>query len=260
MLTYPCARTKEILRLSYELHLSSRQIARSLNVARTVGDLLRRAQAAGLAWPLPDDLDDAALQTKLYPGNPKPKQVRPEPDMEQVHRELRRKGVTLQLLWAEYKRTYPDGYQYTQFCEHYHRWAGKLDLVLRQTYRAGEKMFVDFAGQTVPVVDPRTGEVRQAQIFVAVLGTSNYTYAEAMWSQELALWIAAHCRAFEFFGGVPAILVPDNLKAGVSKASRYDPEINPTYLELCRCRDNRRWRPTMAPSSFPIDSPFMVSL
>ena len=224
---------KEILRLRHELHLSTRQIARSLNISHsTVGDLLRRAQAAGLTWPLPNELDDTALQAKLYPGNPAPTQARPEPDMEQVHRDLRRKGVTLQLLWAEYKRTYPDGYQYTQFCAHYHRWSGKLDLVLRQTYRAGEKMLVDFAGQTVPVVDPRTGEVRQAYIFVAVLAASNYTYAESMWSQELGPWIGAHCRAFEFFGGVAAILVPDNLKAGVSRASRYDPEVNPTYAEM----------------------------
>lgn len=226
-------KNKEILRLRHELNLSSRQIAASLNISHsTVGDLLRRAQAAGLSWPLPEELDDTALQTKLYPGNPVPARARPEPDMEWVHRELRREGVTLQLLWAEYKQANPDGYQYTQFCERYHRWSRKLNLVLRQSHRAGEKTFVDFAGQTVPVVDPKTGEVRHAQIFIAVLGASNYTYAEATWSQDLWAWIGAHCRAFEYFGGVTAILVPDNLKSGVSKASRYEPEINPTYAEM----------------------------
>lgn len=226
-------KNKEILRLKHEAGLSTRQIARSLSLSHsTVGDLLRRAEAAGLSWPLPEGMDDATLQTLLYPGNPQPVRSRPEPDMAWIHRELRRKGVTLQLLWAEYKQAHPDGYQYSQFCQRYHRWRDALDVVLRQTYRAGEKLFVDFAGQTVPVVDPATGEMRQAQIFIATLGASNYTYAEALWSQELGHWIGAHCRAFEFFGGVPAILVPDNLKAGVARASRYEPDVNPTYAEM----------------------------
>jgi transposase len=226
-------KNKEILRFKHELNLSSRQIAASLNISHsTVGDLLRRAQAAGLSWPLPEALDDAALQAMLYPGNPVPARTRPEPDMEWIHRELRRRSVTLQLLWAEYKQTHPDGYQYTQFCARYHRWAGKLDFVLRQPHRAGEKMFLDYAGQTVPVVDPLTGEIHNAHIFVAVLGASNYTYAEATWSQNLWDWTGSHCRAFEFFGGVTAILVPDNLKSAVTRASRYDPEVNRTYAEL----------------------------
>lgn len=230
-------KNREILRLKHELGLSSRQIATGLNISHsTVGDLLRRAQAAGLCWPLSDEMDDAALQAKLYPGNPVSAKARPEPDMEWIHRELRRKGVTLQLLWAEYKQAHPDGYQYSQFCDHYHCWGDKLDLVLRQTHRAGEKLFLDYVGQTMPVVDPKTGEIQQAQIFVA-LGASSYTYAEAAWTQELGSWIGAHCRAFEFFGGASAVLVPDNLKAGVSSASRYEPEVNATYAELCRLRD-----------------------
>lgn len=224
---------KEVLRLHWDLGLGNRAIARSLSVSHnTVIDLLNRAKAAGLSWLLPETLDEAALEQLPYPGNGKQTRTRPLPDWEWVYRELRRKGVTLQQLWIEYKQAYPDGYQYSQFCELYREWCGKLDVVLRQTYRAGEKMFVDFAGQTVPVVDPDKGEVREARIFVAVLAGSNYSYAEATWLQELEEWITAHCRAFEFFGGVPEIIVPDNLKSGVSRASRYEPDINPTYQEM----------------------------
>ena len=224
---------KEILRLRWDLGLGVRQIARSLSISHsTVSDLLQRAEAAGISWPLPAELDESVLEQKLYPGNSGRRRTRPEPDWNWVYRELKHKGVTLQLLWLEYKREHPDGYQYSQFCERYRQWCGKLDVVLRQTYRAGEKVFVDFAGLTVPVVDPKTGEIRQAQVFVAVLGASNYTYAEATWSQDLPSWIGAHCRAFEFFGGVPAIIVPDNPKAGVSRACRYEPDINPTYQEM----------------------------
>lgn len=179
-------KNREILRLKFEGKLSSRQISRSLSIAHsTVGDLLRRAQAAGLTWPLPDDMDDAALQALLYPGNPVPARSRPEPDMAEIHKELRLKGVTLQLLWAEYKQANPDGYQYSQFCERYRRWESNLEVVLRQVHRAGEKMFLDFAGQTIPIIDPVTGEVHETVVFVAVLGASNYTYAEALWSKDL---------------------------------------------------------------------------
>jgi len=224
---------KEILRLRWEKGLGIRQIARSLSVSHsTVLALLYRAQAAGLSWPLPEDVDDATLEQKLYPGQGEGSCNRPEPDWEQIHRELRRKSVTLQLLWLEYKREHPNGYQYSRFCDRYRRWSATLDVVMRQTHRAGEKMFVDFAGQTVPVVDRATGEIRQAQVFVAVLAASNYTYAEATWSQELPDWIGAHCRAFEFFGGVPQILVPDNPRTGVSRACRYEPDLNPTYQEM----------------------------
>lgn len=223
---------REILRLKWDTGLSARQIAQSLSVSHsTVLDMLHRFEQSGLSWPLPD-IDDATLEATLYPGNLETDRKRPEPDMPYIHQELRRKGVTLQLLWDEYKRQYPDGLQYSQFCEHYRQWAGKLDVVLRQTHRAGERMDVDFAGQTVPVVDRKTGEVRQAQIFVAVLTASNYTYAEATWSQDRHSWIMAHCRALEFFAGVPETIVSDNLRAGVTRPCRYEPDLNPAYQEM----------------------------
>jgi len=223
---------REVLRLHAQ-GWARRQIARSVGVAHsTIREYLRRAEAAGLSWPLPPDLTDSELEARLFPP-PKPSTVlRPLPVWSEVNQELRKKGVTLQLVWLEYKEQYPDGLQYSQFCERFRQWKGTLDLVLRQEHRAGEKVFVDFAGQTVPVVDPKTGEVREAQIFVGVLGASNYTYAEACWSQELSEWISAHVRMYEYFGGVPALVVPDNLKSGVRHASYYDPDVNPTYQEL----------------------------
>ena len=154
--------------------------------------------------------------------------------MAELRKELQVKGVTLMLLWQEYKERYPEGYQYSQFCDIYRRWTKTLDLSLRQEYLAGEKLFVDFAGKTIPITNRYTGEITQAEIFVAVLGASNYTYAEAVESQNLPSWIGAHTRAFEYFGGVAALLIPDNLKSGVSKACWYEPELNPTYLEMCQ--------------------------
>ena len=226
-------KTKEILRLRWGVGLGVRQIGRSLSISHsTVVDTLRRADAAGLKWPLPASLDDAGLEARLYPGNREYPAGRPEPDWKEIHEELRDDKVTLRLLWTEYKRDHPDGYQYSGFCRRYRQWCGKLDTVLRQTYRPGEKMFVDYAGEKVPVVDPKTGEVRMAEIFVAVLGYSNYAYAEAQWSQELANWIGGHCRALEYMGGAPEILVPDNLKSAVAKPCRYEPDLNPTYQEL----------------------------
>jgi transposase len=156
------------------------------------------------------------------------------PDWATVHQELKRKGVTLFLLWQEYKARHPDGVQYSWFCEAYNKWALKLDVVMRQCHQAGDKLFIDYAGQTVPVVDPANGEVREAAIFIAVLGASNYTYAEATWSQSLPDWIGSHMRTFEAFGGVPQVLVPDNLKAAVTRAHRYEPELNRTYADLAR--------------------------
>ena len=152
--------------------------------------------------------------------------------MEYLHRERKKKGVTLQLLWHEYKEANPDGYQYSQFCELYRQWTQKLDVCLRQEYRAGEKLFVDYAGQTIPIQDPLTGETQEAYLFVATLGASNYTFAEATLSQDLPSWIQSHVHAFEFFHGVPEILIPDNLKTGVTHPCRYEPDINPTYLDL----------------------------
>jgi transposase len=224
----------EILRLKWEHGLSHRQIAESCQVARpTVTEYIERATAVGLSWPLPADLDETALDRLLFPPRPThPEPTRAVPDWPTVHAELQRKGVTLFLLWQEYKAQHPTSYGYTWFCTRYQAWAQKLDLVMRHDHRAGEKLFVDYAGQTVPIQDPHTGEVRQAQIFVAVLGASSYTYVEATWSQSLPDWIGSHVRAFEFFGGVPEILVPDNLRSGVTAAHRYEPELNPTYQDL----------------------------
>jgi transposase len=225
---------KEVLRLHWANGLSKRQTARSCGISRpAVDEYLRRAELAGLSWPLPDELDDGALERKLFPPVPRlSAQVRGLPDWSEINRELKGKGVTLFLLWQEYRECHPQGYQYSSFCQQYRQWQGKQDLVMRQDHRAGEKLFVDYAGQTVPVVDRRTGEIKQAQIFVAVLGASNYTYAEATWSQALPDWIGSHQRAFAYLGGVPEIVVPDNLRAGVSKAHRYEPDINPTYQEM----------------------------
>jgi transposase len=225
---------KEALRLRHECGLSIHRIAGSLAVASsTVHEYLTRARGAGLSWPLPEHLDDDAIERLLFPPPRDPDvPAQAQPDWASVHREIKRKGVTLALLWAEYKAEAADGYQYSQFCELYRRWAKTVDVTMRQVHKAGEKLFVDFAGQTVAVIDPTTGEVRQAQIFVAVLGASNYTYAEAVPAQDLASWISAHVRAFEYFGGVPAIVVLDNLRSGVSRACRYEPEINPTYHEM----------------------------
>ena len=225
---------KEILRLCWGLGMSVRQVARSTGVAAsTVSDLLYRAKASNLGWPLPEALDNQALEALLYPPPAPSSARRPPLDLAWVHQELsRHKGVTLQLLWIEYKQQHPGGYQYTQFCEHYRRWRKRLDVVMRQVHVAGEKMFVDFAGQTVPIVDSRSGEVSQGQVFVAVLGASNYVYAEVCPSQELEHWLGAHVRALEHFGGVPRVLVPDNLKSGVSRACRYEPDMNPAYHEL----------------------------
>jgi len=226
-------KVKEALRLKFSCGLSVSGIARSLRVARsTVSEYLSRADSAGISWPLPGDMDDDALECLLFPPPSLPSSKRPLPDWVDVHEELRRNGVTLLLLWQEYKAENPDGFQYTRFCNRYRDWAGKLDLPMRFNHKAGEKMFVDYCGQTMPVVDKRTGEVREAQIFVAVLGASSYTFAEATWTQGLPDWIGSHVRAFNYFGGVTEITVPDNLRSGVSKACRYEPDINPTYQDL----------------------------
>jgi len=225
---------KEILRLKWDCQLSERTIARSCRISRsTVGDYVRRAEAAGLKWPLPEDLDDNQLYELLYPRtshvNPKAAYL---PDWQKIHLELRKKGVTIRLLWMEYLEQHPQGYGYSQFCQLYRDWCGKIQPTMRLNHKAGEKMFVDYAGQTVPVIEPKTGESREAEIFVAVLGASSYTYAEAQWYQDLPNWTGGHSRAYAFFGGVTEVVVPDNLKAGVTHPSRYDPEINQTYQEM----------------------------
>ncbi len=225
---------REVLRLKFDGGLGDRQIARSVGIARSsVGEYVRRFQAAGLVWPVSSALTDTELEACLFPVVPQATgQRRPLPDWPMVHQELRHKGVTLLLLWQEYKAAAPEGLQYSRFCDLYQAWRGQRDLVMRQTHRAGEKLFVDFCGQTAAIVDRQTGEIRPAQIFVAVLGASNYTYAEAVASQGLADWIGAHVRALAFFGGVPEVLVPDNLASGVTKACRYEPDLNATYAEM----------------------------
>lgn len=224
---------REILRLRFECGQTNRKIAKSCSVSRsTVADYLLRAGAAFLSWPISEELDDAALEHLLFPPPETISKARPVPNWAEVHRELKRKAVTLALLWQEYKERYPEGYQYSWFCQNYNKWAGTIDLVMRQDHRAGEKLFVDYAGQTMEIVDRTTGKVREAQVFVAVLGASNYTYAEATRSQALPDWIGSHARAFTFFNGVTEAVVPDNLKSGVKKACYYDPDINPTYQDM----------------------------
>ena len=208
---------REILRLALGEGLSRRTTAAATGLPyTTVSDHLVRATKAGLGWPLPDGMDDGQLEARLFArAESPPTASRPLPDWPTVHRELRRKGVTLQLLHMEYKERQPSGYQYTQFCRHYRTFARHLDLVMRQEHRAGEKLFVDFAGQTIPITDPLTGEITGAQLFVAVLGASNHTYAEALPSQELPHWLGTHVRAFEFWGGAPAILVPEYVPGNI---------------------------------------------
>lgn len=226
----------EVLRLAAQGH-THRTIGQSVGISpATVHAYLQRARAADLRWPLPDDLDAAALEARLFRRSAEAyRPGRPAPDWLAVHRERTRgKHVTLQLLWLEYKAAHPDGWAYTQFCAHYHHWLGRQDVVLRFEHTAGDRLFVDFAGDTVPVTDPETGEIWPAQVFVAVLGASGYLYAEATRGQDRASWLGAHVRALAFYGGAPRVLVPDNLKAGVTTACWYDPDLNPSYLELAR--------------------------
>ncbi len=224
---------RDVLRLQ-DSGFSERRIATSLNIGSTsAGEYIRRARRAGLAWPLPRDLTDEALERLLFPASPDvPPDQRPRPDWTWVYREKRKPNVTLSLLWEEYRAAHPDGYSLSHFCDLYRDWEGRLAPTMRQAHVAGEKMFVDYAGATLEVIDGATGEIRQAQIFVAVLGASSYTYAQATWSQTLPDWIGAHGRAFAFFGGVPAQVISDNLKSGVTKACFYDPQVNRTYAEM----------------------------
>jgi transposase len=191
-----------------------------------------RAREAGLAWPLPEEMDEAALEARLLRRPRSPTGPRPQPDVARIHQELKRQGVTLHLLWVEYLEDHPEGYRYSQFCEIYRRWTKKLHLSMRQRHRAGEKVFVDYSGKKPHLVDRRTGEQIPVELFVGVLGASSYTYAEATRSQELPHWIASHTRMLEFFGGSPEIYVPDNLKSGITKPCRYEAGVNRTYQEL----------------------------
>jgi transposase len=226
-------KTTEVLRLR-AAQMSARDIARAVGVARsTVAEYLRRADAAGVSWPLPEGLDDEALWALLFPKAELTIE-RPVPNWTEVHKELRsrRHHVTLRLLWLEWKETHPDGWGYSQYCEHYRRWLATKDVVMRLRYAAGERMFVDFSGDKATWCDPQTGELHEADVFVAVLGCSGMLYCEATRGQDLFSWVGAHIHAFEFFGGVSEVTVPDNLRAGVTKACYYEPELNPTYAEL----------------------------
>lgn len=224
---------REILRLKWDCQRSNREIAQSCNVARSsVAECLARATAAGLTWPLPPALDDGILEARLYRRPGRPPGQRPLPDWATIHQELRHPGVTLQLLWQEYKAGDPTGLQYSQFCVHYRGWAKTLDLSLRQEHRAGEKLFLDYAGQSLWLTDPQTGTRTPVALFVAVLGASNYTYAEATRAADLPAWIGSHVRAFAYFGGVTAALIPDNHKSAVLHPDRYEPDLHPTYLDL----------------------------
>ena len=226
---------KDILRLRHEAGLAYRGVANALNIGYgTVVDYLNRAEQAGLAWPIPEGMNERDLGRLLFPTQAATGQRRfAEPDFPEVCQELKRKGVTKQLLWQEYRQRHPDdGYSYAQFCHRYRVWLGCQKRSMRQIHGAGEKLFVDYCGPTMTIVNPDTGEFRQAQIFVAVLGASNYTFACASWSQKQADWLNAHVKAFEFFGGVPELVVPDNLKSAVRKTHRYEPDINPSYQQL----------------------------
>ncbi len=227
---------KEVLRLQLGEGLSRRQVSLATGLPyTTVADYQARARRAGVGWPLPEGTDDAALEALLFTRVALPAAAaRPLPDWSELDRELRKgKNVTLALLHLEYKEQHPEGYGYSQFCVHYHAWRGKLDLVMRQEHKAGEKCFVDWAGQTVPIIDPRTGEISfEAQIFVAVLGASSHTFAEAFPSQELPHWISGHVHAFEAWTGCPRLVVPDNPRTGVTKAHRYEPILNRSYQEM----------------------------
>jgi transposase len=229
----PMRKIRDVLRLSAG-GMSKRQIAASLGVSATAaGECVRRARHAGLSWPLPEELTDERLEVQLYsPPAAAARDRRPQPNWAVVHRELRRPGVTLQLLWEEHRAAHPDGYGYSRYCELFRAWETRLSPTMRQNHVAGERMFVDYAGTTLEVIDPSTGEVRTAQLFVAVLGASSYTYAEATWTQGLADWIGSHTRSFDFFRGVPAMVVSDNLRSGVTKACFYEPAVNRTYAEM----------------------------
>jgi transposase len=226
---------KEVLRLKNTCALSKRQVAEICHISRsTVTEYLDRADKAGIGWPLPQGLTDQELEQRLFPPQPALSSSRALPDFDYLYRELKahkKFNLTLDLLWREYKEQHPEGYQYSQFCWLYRSWQKKLDYSMRQDHRGGEKLFVDYA-EGLSLVDPKTAEAVPTELFVAVWGASNYTYAEATLTQQLPDWIGSHVRAFFYFGCLPEIVVPDCLKSAVSRACRYEPELNPTYTEM----------------------------
>lgn len=222
----------EVLRLGLDAKISVRKIASSCCLARsTVSDYLCRARVAGVGWPLPGGMNEEDLDRLLFPVR-EAVDSRPELNMVHIRHEMRGKSVTLQLLWEDYRIGNPDGYSYSQYCQLYRDWLGKQAISLRQEHRAGEKLFVDYAGDKIPITDPVTGVISQGHLFVAVLGCSNYTYAEVTATEQLADWIGAHVNAFEDIKGVPLAVVPDNTKAAVRSPCWYDPDVNLTYQDL----------------------------
>ena len=225
---------REVLRLTHELGLSVRQVREATGVGKTaVSEYVSRAKVIGITWPIPPEISDAELERRLFtPAGFHDGPTRTVPDWAKVHEELKRRGVTLMILWEEHRADCADGHGYSRFCELYGEWRKRLSPTMRQTHLAGDKLFVDWAGDTVPIIDPLTGEVHEAHLFVAALGASSYTYAEARWTETLPDWIGAHVHALDFLGGAPKAAVPDNLKAGITKPSRYEPGINRTYQDL----------------------------
>jgi transposase len=233
----PMRKIRDVLRLTAE-GMSSRKIAASLSIgATTVVDCLHRARTAGVGWPLSEDITDEALEARLFPDSTaltQAKARRPMPEWALIHRELKRPGVTLLLLWEEYHGRHPDGLRYSRFCEIYQEWKRRLTPTMRQTHIAGERMFVDYSGKKPRLINPTTGEPIPVELFVAVLGASNLTFAEATWTQSLADWTGSHTRAFEYFGGVTELTVSDNLKSGITKACFYEAQVNRTYRDMAR--------------------------
>ena len=227
-------KVREVLRLKHGLGMSCRAISTATGIGRSAAaEYIHRAAVTGITWPLPEGLGDEELERRLFPPagrNGSPPQAAIE--WPKVQAELKRRGVTLLLLWQEYRADHADGYGYSRYCDLYGGWKKQISATMRQTHLAGEKLFVDWAGDTIGVIDPATGEEHRARIFVAALGASNYTYAEARWTETLPDWTGAHVNAFNAIGGVPLALVPDNLKAGITKPSRYEPGINRTYQDL----------------------------
>lgn len=223
----------EVLRQRYALNCSYRDIASSLNISiSTISDYIARAKVANLHWPLPEDMTEETLFSLLFLPSKTDDKKRVQADWEQIHKERRKKGMTLRLLWREYREQHPDGLCYSQFCRYYENYAKTLNPVMHQCHKAGEKTFVDYAGMTMEWIEPITGEIHSVQVFVGCLGASQFIFVEATATQQIPDWVTSHIHMFEYFGGVSEMLVPDNLKSGVTKAHRYDPDINPNYQQM----------------------------
>ena len=226
---------REVLRLTHEHKLSVRQVSKATGVGKTaVGEFVARARVIGITWPIPAEISDADLEARLFTPPGFHESTRPVPDWARVHEEMKRRGVTLMTLWEEYHGTVSNGHGYSRYCQLYREWKRCLSVTMRQTHLAGDKLFVDWAGDKVPIIDRLTGEVREASIFVAVMGASSYSYCEARWTETLPDWIGAHVNTLHFLGGVMKAVVPDNLKAGITKACFYEPMVNRTYADLAR--------------------------